>query len=520
MISAIKKSGNKSKEIDEVISLLEKAKKGEPISTAEAKFIGQYIRPTESPKNVYMTHSQVPGNPLEDFGKKGIKRNYDKIGNPTLNRLLKQLGIPEAVQTLTGSSKMKPEKIFIDENGDTRTTKVKMGAGSKGLTINGRTLKEKKIPDGSKFVDYYLQQGLSQEEAKSKAKNAIRALKKYNKGIEYFRNVIQSEGTDALSTIDIIPGVHPTTSENRRKLIDKAIDDTVLKMAQLTEGHNKEEIIKGLEKLKKANSDNFEQIMDEALHPLMTDKLLRDGGADLVEVISYVKALVNGYEAYMPAEGNWPLGDVLILPGEDTPLKTIEDMATHLDMIAVSLENQSVKKNAGAASAAKNKIEQSSFVDPPPGLKEDLQKMEGEIYDDIWNNNNLDKAEEAIYELYQKYGLDPKKYLKDPSAKQIDKVLKMNLKANPELDKKEHRRQLELEYLNGMLLQDVHNAYIDTQFYSNEVYKVQKNNFTTNRSNGVTKIAYMKYAFNNKYSKSGKPDTRIAGLMVNKDRMK
>lgn len=508
-ISSLQSSKSNKKEIGKIISALQSLKETGEISGDMVELISTIVRPVESGKKSYVVKGDVTGDPLEDFS------SYDKINGSVFAKLLSDIGVPDVqtAKTVVGSSKMKPERIFVGEDGEPQTTTIDGKATRSGVIFNNQEVKRKKMPSRDKLLKYFKGKGLSDEEVEQEIKFIERSIEKYNRGIDYVQDQIK-KGESALEILEPIPGVNPDSPTNREKLANAAIDMVVSRMESLTEGMGKGNIIETLHALKAANGENIDEAIG-ALTELANDDILKYGMADVVEIFSYVKALKRGFVAYMPAAGNFPLGDIVVLPGEDMKLNSAEDLARSVDMLSVSFESQSVKKGAGAASAAADKIENSRYRDPK--AKEDLKTINDKVWTQVWDSKDLKGAEKTLREIAKRHGKDFNEILKGGMGT-IDSVHKQMMREGAKVDPKEYMKQLQLEYVMGMLTQEVYNENVITQYFSNEQYKTGKTGIAIDRSDGVRRLSYMKYAFNNKWSLStGRPDTRLAGHMKNEE---
>jgi len=200
-------------------------------------------------------------------------------------------------------------------------------------------------------------------------------------------------------------------------------------------------------------------------------------------------------------------------------LNTIDEIAGAIDQLSVSFESQSVKKDAGAASAAADKLKMSTYK--RPSVKADLSTIDQQIWNTNWNDGKPKEAMKLLEGIAKKHGIDLKKMLKDPDAQgTIGSVHKqvMGAPAGQKLDKANYLMTLQVEYLSGKMMEKIYNDNVISQNFSNEIYKVQGKGIKIDRSDGVRRLAYMKYSFNNKWSlSSGRPDTRMAGKMHNED---
>lgn len=512
-ISSLQSSKSNKDEIGKIISALQSLKETGKISGDMVELISTIVRPVESGKKSYVIKGDATGNPLKDF------ESYDKINGSSFASLLSDIGVPyvETAKTIVGNSKMKPERTFVDESGEPIVREVSGKKIKNGVEFNGQKITRKKVPDTKKLIAHFEKQGLSSDEAEHQAKMIQRSIEKYNSGIDRMAEKIES-GKGDLSILEPIPGVNPDTPKNREKLANVAIDSIIDRLNTLTEGKDKEKIIETINRLKASNADNITEAI-ESLNELANDDILRYGTADIVEMFSYIEALKRGYSAYLPAEGNFPLGDIVVLPDPDKKLNSIPDIVAAMDFISVSFDSRSIKKDAGGASAAKEKIEQSTF--DPPKTKKVLQEIDGELYDQIWESGDPDAAEKRLRIIAKAYGINVDELLGE-GKKQIESVIRLvadpkknpSFKGDPEL----YAKQVKAEYIMGMLTQKIYNDHVISQGFSNHQYKVGSNRLKIDKANGVTRLAYMKYRFNNKWSKSsGKPDTRLAGGMANGD---
>jgi len=508
--------------------------------------------------------------PTDEFGsnKKKLKKFYQRFGFVSNSGLNKDFRVKDTMIRYpnTNESYLVTELEFIDKEAfntyssehdirDTTTVTIagkKTTAGEakkeskpavskikgKSLSPNG-TLSEKhkmkieKIQDGVKIdgIEYKKQPEITDERLleiykgdKKKAEMARKALTKHNMLMEKVEKVLVKGGE--LETLSAFPDTPPTTPENRDKLkkgtaenLSKAITEQ-LGEDNLTEGQKN--IVKALNDIKNSSDEkDFEEKLMDITNKIFEDPSLSTGSADMVETISYMRELNRGNAAYLPASPNFPLGDVIsvssssIDPEKDSP----EEMADKIKAITLGIENRSIKKDAGGASASHGKVGLTTYKDykdkkgnvlvSADDIKKDLDKLTNKdgLYKKIFSEDNED-VNADIKELAQKYGVAiNSRIFGEKKKKAIESAVDKIKKANPKLAKPDLRKKLDAYYNMGAVFEVVYNRQMDTQLFTNEVwsYNDKTKKVDVDKTDGINKVSKVKFEFNIGWTGKGKP---------------
>jgi len=464
-----------------------------------------------------------------------------------------------------GKKKMAPMNLH---NGQENDVPVKINEDG-SVTIGedpGTTIK--KIPDPNEDKDAdallrertdeaYTKDGVLDEKEYEKAK---RAIKRHNRLVEEVEKVIAAGG-GSITCIDPIPGVQPDTPENRDKLKNKTGDQIADRLTELGGGEDNltDSQKKIVDRFKNLNSPPLSQEEYEAELMSIATAVSNDidfstGYADLVETLSYMRHLNRGSAAYLPSAGNFPLGDVLTFPNNesqpDFENDSPEQIATKMQAIHTSVDNRSIKKGEGGASSTHTKVDLTEFVDmdgvPAETVKEDQKYLSDKGYDDIFgvrpnkkkgvkghesSPDEVEAAHDKVRAQADKYGVDvtsdehiaTRKKRVDSSIDKIIRDRKKNGDAELTDDEIAFLRQKHEAYYDlGKVQAEVYNRQLDegaTQLYTNEVWTEDDNgNATTSETDGIECKAYLKFEFAAGWLRSGKPNNKVPSRFHNQKR--
>lgn len=466
-----------------------------------------------------------------------------------------------------GKKKMAPMNLHDDQESDVPVRQNEDGSVTIGEDP-GTTIKKLPDPDEDKNADNllrerideaYTKDGVLDEKAYKKAK---RAIKRHNRLVEEVEKVIAAGG-GSLKCIDPIPGVQPDTPENRDKLKNKTADriaDRLEELAGANLSESQKKILKRLRNLKSPplSQEEYEAELMSIATVIQKDLDFSTGYADLVETLSYMRHLNRGSVAYLPSAGNFPLGDVLTFPNNesqpDLENDSPEDIATKMQAIHISVDNRSIKKGEGGASSTHTKVDLTEFVDmeingnaiPAEEVKEDQKYLSDKGYDEIFGvrgnqkkgikphtstPEEVETAHDKIRDQADKYDVDitsdahlaARKKRVDSS---IDKIKRDREKAKlPALTPEEEaflRKKHEAYYDLGKVQSEVYNRQLDagaTQLYTNEVWAEDDNgNAITHETDGIECKAYLKFEYSAGWLTSGKPNNKAPSRFHNKKR--
>jgi hypothetical protein len=200
----------------------------------------------------------------------------------------------------------------------------------------------------------------------------------------------------------------------------------------------------------------------------------------VTELIDYLRVLNDGSSAYLPEDSNFALGDILKFPSKQPTIQEIM-AADDMSSIFVSLEDRSVKKGTGGASASKGKIKLTKFKNKD--TQSDLLKIT-DSYQSLINKKDYTSADKLITELENKYS----KILKsDPDY--ADKMKKQKSWLTDNKGKLFDLKAWSKYYKLGYMMQSIYNNDLEFQGFQNSKYNVKKNNVEHEMSDGVNVVA-------------------------------
>jgi hypothetical protein len=414
-----------------------------------------------------------------------------------------------------------------------------------GTLSEKHKMKIEKIEDGVKIdgIEYKKQPEISDEKLleiykgdKKKVEKARKALTKHNMLMEKVESVLADGGE--LETLSAFPDTPPTSPENRDKLKKGTADNLSKAIAdQLGEENitdKQREILNALGDIKNSKDENdFDERLMDITTKIFEDPKLSSASPDMVETISYMRELNKGNAAYLPSSPNFPLGDVISVsssrldPEKDSP----EEMANKLKAITLGIENRSIKKDAGGASASHGKVGLTTYKDykdkkgnvlvKGEDIKKDLNSLTSKdgLYRKIFSDEYADTSVK-VKELAQKYGVAiNSRSFNEKKKRAIETAVDKIKKANPKLAKPEMRKKLDAYYNMGAVFEIVYNNQMDTQLFTNEVwsYNDKTKKVDVDKTDGINRISKVKFEFNIGWTGKGKPSKVVPTRFKNSE---
>ena len=480
-----------------------------------------------------------------------------------------------------GKKAMAPNKVITNE-----PRKVPVSKNTKTGTVTignnpGTTMKPMPDTDDpkveAKLREVYTVDGEFNEEEYNRAKIAI---KRHNRLVEEVEKVIAAGGGE-LECVDPLPGTDPSTETGRHDIMNataNAIADKFYKLSGKGKNLSKSQqlILDKFNALKRPPLDQkeYEEKLLDLADDIQNDVDLSAGYADLVETLSYMRHLNRGSVAFLPSAGNFPLGDVLTFPNNesqpDWEKDSASELANKMKAVSLSVDNRSIKKGTGGASSTHTKVSLTEMVDmivndkriKAKEVKSDQLWLSDKGYDEIFGvkgNKNavppikkhvstiseVQAAHDKVAAQAKKYGVDitsdkHKAEREKRVLSSLGKVIEMKIEAGelpkdwkppppPPLPKPPKlseyhfmKAKHEAYYDLGKVQADVHNRQLEigaTQLYSNEVWKTDKNGRTaTSETNGIDCLAFIKFEFGAGWLRSGNPNNKVPSRFNNKDK--
>jgi len=427
-------------------------------------------------------------------GKSSVERKvFSGGGNKAstiIAQVLKDTGALKAGSNFTKKS-MTPNQIFSEKS----TLKIKKSA--KGAVIGKHTIPYAKNYNYKNVQNLYLQQGISREEAAKKTAELKKRVDRHNFILDNIESIVGGSELDVLQVcgkcdVSTPQGIEFTKKVTKQKIVEKmeALGGSSSKGAS--------QIIKSFNELDKIkDKDQYSEKLNEILHIFSKAEDTKATSADVTEMIDYLRVLNNGAPAYLPEASNFALGDILRLPSKQPTIKEI--MASDdISSIFVSLEDRSVKKDAGGASESSGKIKLTQFKNP--NTKKDLLKIT-DSFKSLIHEGDTKTADNLIAGLQKRYGKmlsqDPKYVQK---MKNKNEWLKRNSKSIHDVKVWDRYYQL------GYMLAGIHNSEVEFQGYQNSRYNVRAKRVDHDLSDGVNRIAHLEFDPSQINSSSGKPN--------------
>jgi len=448
-------------------------------------------------------------------------------GSPSeITNLMKEIGLenfsPEGGKV--GRKEMTAAKIF----GEEKVVNVKTEVLEDGIQIGGGKIQKTKIPSDDELLKIY--------GSKEEADLAKKFLERRNKIID---SAMGSFKSGEMSIIEPVPNTPPSSPENRDKLKNATADSIVegfeeqFKKTGNTPSKSQTKILNDFKNLKDIkDTEEYDKELHRLTEEMFADPFFDSATADVAEMVTYMSELNKGNEVYMPAQSNYPLGDIISISPEkiDFEKDSPEEIQRKMQLIYNGVEARSIKKGAGGASASGVKTDQSSFNEvtnkkgekiSPDEIKNDLSDLSDK--DKVYNElmfGDVDKAAKRIEEIAEKYDFD----LNDEDFKKrrdqsVNSAVE-NILSKPKCegsDRENLKKKLESYFNQGEMYASVYNENVNEQLFVNEQYKYTKTKgLDVNRTDGVNKLARLKFAFSaGSWSCDGRPSNPIPTRFVN-----
>lgn len=405
---------------------------------------------------------------------------FSGAGNKQSTLITNKLKEVDALKTKGGFTKktMTPNRIFNEKH----TIEIKKS--SKGAQIGNHILPYAKNYDYNNIEKLFIQKGHSVDESQKRVKELKKRVDRHNFIIDNIESIVGGKTLDVLKicdkcNVDTPQGIEFTKKATIQKTINRMKElgsDNSGGATKITQMFNELNNIKDTEK--------YNAQLNNILYEFSNHKETKATSADVTELIDYLRILNSGAPAYLPEASNFALGDILRLPTKQPTIQEIMN-ADDISSIFVSLEDRSVKKDAGGASESGGKIKLTKFKNPD--TKDDLLKIIGN-YKTLIHDGNIKDADKLILYLEKKYNnvlSSDKKYIEKTKSK--SDWLKRN-------SKKLHDVNIWGRYYQlGYMLTTIHNSDIEFQGYQNSRYNVKSKNVQHDITDGVNRIAHLEF---------------------------
>lgn len=324
-----------------------------------------------------------------------------------------------------------------------------------------------------------------------------------------------------IEVLETIEGADVSTKEGRDKVLAEYPNKLADALAEkLGDKPTKAEaqLLEDLRKLKDVESpEDYEKAAVAIIDKMNSIDSIRKGSSDLAESIAYLNMTKRGYPVYLPSSANMTVSDIVSFPDlsdldpEDPDYS--KKLASNIQY-TVSLQNQgglSVKKDGGAASAARAKLEQTLFKN-----EKTREKLTAIV--DNYENVMGSVTRKPDHKLAEENLANIEKWAKDAGlwdGKPIDAGANGKTTADWANDQikiwsekgklkgsKEHietvRKSLELHAKQALLLAHVHNNDCRGQLFGNANLDTKKGRI--DMTDGIETASLMKPLLNSGYS--------------------
>jgi len=499
---------------------------GEKLTDEESKMVAKYAKIATTDKGdtlkIYFA-SNSPGNFLQGGREKALQMS-DKDGSLQKDMIENGMETTPSMTSGTipakiGTKQINPNKLT---GGKTRKVKVKKEVDKDGniqsIVVDGKKMSRMSQPDPIKLEKALAKQNpdLTEDQIKSLAKRTNRAIERNNEQLSRMANM---EDLEVLEPVSGLEGLSQKEAADKiTKEYSNKIADEVEKM--LGENPTKAELavvdkMKALADIEDAAE--YEAACIDVLSDMDGVDSMRKGSSDLLESYAYIWMNKKGIKTVLPAGETFPVSDIITMGG-DIDLNDLDPSdPEYADKIAmqglpfvVNLESSggvSVKKDGGAASAAKNKIDESVF-------KNEKTNEKLHILTDNHNSFLGTKKEPTTPETIEKgqklmndtqkwaqdSGILPKDYKPMYGSRTPKQWAEDTLKMWEEDGRgpfADHQlKALEMHAHQAILLADIHNAELTEQKYGNINGSTKKKDAGFDVTDGINDASLMSPSLN------------------------
>jgi len=464
------------------------------------------------------------------------------LGDSAQAKELKQQLLDNGVEltdpSTTGADKLTiaskdvaPNKINPKSAKLERTVEKNKDGEVESIKFGSHTIKRLELPSDLRSKLKSAHPDKSEKELSAMAERISVSIERNNMILEQYANL--KGDVEVLETIE---GADVSTPEGRSKVLSGYPDKIANALAEKIGDKPSKAESKLIENVKKLSSiedqEEYEKAVTQVIEDMASIETVRKGSSDLAESMVYLNMIKKGYPVYLPASANMTVSDLVSFPDlsdldpEDPEYST--KLATNMKY-TVSLQNQgglSVKKDGGAASAARAKLEQTLFKNPETSQKlTALVDNYSNVMGSVTRKPNHEEAEKNLAEIEdwaKKAGLWDGKPLdagskgKTPADWAQDQI-DIWTKGGKLKGTKEHietvRKSLELHAKQALLLAHVHNQDCRGQLFGNANVDTKGNKI--DMTDGIETASLMKPLLNSGYSFREDKDGNVWPTPVN-----
>jgi len=501
------------------------------ISADQAKFVSNYIRPSESNDSKFYFTIKEPGN-FNQYG--NARGDIEGAVGKRISDKLKKHNVPLAYGKTTSTGKplvlagkkLVPNKIFADNHGEISKEAATIKLKDNILTIYNsknkplQQMKKIKVLDKSTILSEIMVElkkknpNTSVDQLDKQANRITTIINRHNKTIDMLASSGILEYITDPEHSDLSP-LDPKNINHYQQLAGKKISSKIQELLGSEFDNSHKVVAQRINKLGTLKNDAFDKELNDVMKLIDSDEQLKAGTADLIESLSYMRQLSKGYTCVMPTAANFAIADILTLNPNvnydklsSTNIK-IDDLLDAINLIDVTYDATSIKSGVGGASASPTKIDASSFAPKPPiteqEIKDDMHKMINMSF--IFNDKTDQiKSRNEYIKLAKKYDYNVDKTTLAGIQSDANKYVDLIMKRNPTLDSKKLREQWTNYILTGRAFEYMYNDNLKSQTFTNESWKVsKKDGLQIHRTDGVDKLGFLKFEYSVGFSPTGRP---------------
>lgn len=506
------------------IETLKKLIAGEDVSKEEVETFNKYIKLKDtiegsSEVSLYMA-SKEPGN-----FKQNARLKIELGGGAPANELRKEMedkGVELTDPTTTGADTLKiggkdvaPNKVSEERvKFEPKVKKAEDGSINE-VDMGGHIIRRQVLPTDYKDKLKANNPKMSDDEINDIYERTKVGIERNNALLEQYAEAGEIE------MIDPIPGADVNTEDGRKQVVEE-YPQKIAKVFEERLGDNptkaERELMEDIKALSSIEDPKeFEAASIKVIEKMNNIDSVRKGSSDLAESMVYLTMLKKGQPVYLPASANFKVSDIVAFPDlsdlDPNDADYADKLASNMKYV-VNLETQggvSIKKDGGAASAARAKLENTMFKN-----KETQGKLVELVdnYEKIMGTAKRDtdhKAAEAKLDEIKAWAKDNNLWdgqelsagktignSKDWADKQVqDWISKGRLKGSDE-HIAEVTKSLEMHAEQALLLAHVYNNDCRGQYFGNINMDTRKDELEV--TDGINTASLMEPLLNSGYS--------------------
>ena len=357
------------KSLEEIIT---KVFSGKKLSADEIELTKKYFKVADKDRElaVYMP-SRSPGN-FKQNARIKLELGTGE-GAIKLKKMMIDSGVEETESVTTDAERLKinnkdidPNKVNKEKITLEKTVKKNDKDEVESIQFGSHSIKRLSVPSDLRQTLKESHPNKSEKELDAMVDRISTSIERNNMILDQFANM-----KGEIEVLETVKGADVNTEEGRNKVLDEyptklanAIKDLIGDKPTKAE----QSLLDDFEKLKSIkDSKEYDAATIAIVKKMESMDDIKKGAPSLNESMVYLSMIKQGYPVYLPASANMAVSDIVSFPDLSDLDPSSSDYSKKLAsnvQYTVNLQTQggiSVKKDGGAASAAREKLDQTLF---------------------------------------------------------------------------------------------------------------------------------------------------------------